>query len=133
MRVLYLSPVGGLGGAERCLLTAMAAVKRAGHDVRLISCTDGPLIAKAGELGITASVLPMPAMLAASGESGGAIRALLRGLVVGPMFWRYARKLRRAIRDARPDVVHSNGLKVHVLLGLAPPGMPVVWHLHDFL
>jgi glycosyltransferase involved in cell wall biosynthesis len=133
MRILYLSPVGGLGGAERCLLTAMAAVKRAGHDVRLLSCTDGPLLAKAAELGIPAAVLPMPAALAATGESGGAIRALFRGLFVGPMFWRYARKLRRAIHDIQPHVVHTNGLKVHVLLGLAPPGVPVVWHLHDFL
>jgi glycosyltransferase involved in cell wall biosynthesis len=111
----------------------MAAVQRAGHDVRLISCTDGPLVERAAAIGVRAVVVPMPAVLAATGESGGAVRALLRGLVAGPRFYLYARTLRRAICEVAADVVHSNGLKCHLLLGLAPPGVPVVWHLHDFV
>jgi glycosyltransferase involved in cell wall biosynthesis len=133
MRIVYVSPVGTLGGAERLLLTAMAAVKRAGHDVRLISCADGPLLEHAAKLGVPAAAVPMPRLLATTGESGGAARALLRGLVVAPLFWRYARRLRRAIDALAPDVVHSNGLRVHVFLGLARPTAPVVWHLHDFI
>lgn len=129
MRVVYVSPMGGLGGAERCLLTAMAAVKRLGHGVRLISCTDGPLVERARELGAIAEVVPMPVALAATGESGG----ILRGPRVALAAWRYARRLRRAVDEARPDVVHSNGLKTHLLLAMARPGAPVVWHLHDFL
>lgn len=33
-----------------------------------------------------------------------------------------------------PDVIHSNGLKTHILAGWArPPRTPVIWHIHDYL
>lgn len=133
MKVLFVSPVGGLGGAERCLLTAMAAVKRAGHDVHLISCTDGPLLAKAAELSIPARVVVMPASMAATGESGGMLRAMFRAPLLLCSTWNYARALRRAIAEVAPDVIHSNGLKTHVLLSAAKPNAKIVWHLHDFI
>jgi glycosyltransferase involved in cell wall biosynthesis len=133
MRVVYVSPMGGLGGAERCLLTAMAAVKRLGHEVRLISCTDGPLVEQARALGAAAEVVPMPAGLAATGESGGVLGGLARGPLLAIAAWRYARRLRGAVDEAHGDVVHSNGLKTHLLLAIARPAAPVVWHLHDFL
>jgi glycosyltransferase involved in cell wall biosynthesis len=38
------------------------------------------------------------------------------------------------LRELRPDVVHTNGLKMHVLgARAASPGMPVVWHVHEYL
>jgi glycosyltransferase involved in cell wall biosynthesis len=46
----------------------------------------------------------------------------------------YLRRLRRAIALANPRLVHSNGLKCHLLAGhAAPRGVPVVWHIRDFL
>jgi glycosyltransferase involved in cell wall biosynthesis len=45
----------------------------------------------------------------------------------------HLRALQRALRDFRPDLVHSNGLKTHLLAALCAPNAPVVWHLHDFL
>jgi glycosyltransferase involved in cell wall biosynthesis len=44
----------------------------------------------------------------------------------------YLRRFRRRLRALRPDLVHSNGIKSHLLLAAAPPAAPVVWHLHDF-
>ncbi len=58
-------------------------MKRAGHEVHLISCTDGPLLAKAAGLGATARVVAMPASMAAAGESG-ALKTIARALVIGP-------------------------------------------------
>src|SRR5207253_2042316 len=60
--------------------------------------------------------------------------ALLRGaLPGGPAAWRYARRLAEAVRAAGPDLVHSNGIKTHLLTRCAvPPGTPVLWHAHDF-
>lgn len=133
MKILYISVTGTLGGAERCLLTAMNAVKRLGHDVHLISCTDGPLLNSAATLNITTQVVPMPPLMSVAGESGGALGALWRGLLMLPAAWRYIRRLRKTIAAIAPDVIHSNGLKVNVLLSLARPAAPVVWHLHDFL
>jgi glycosyltransferase involved in cell wall biosynthesis len=30
-------------------------------------------------------------------------------------------------------VIHTNGLKMHLLAGWAAPSVPLVWHLHDYL
>ena len=42
-------------------------------------------------------------------------------------------RLRRQVRRLAPDVIHSNGLKTHLLAGLVRCGAPVLWHLHDFV
>jgi glycosyltransferase involved in cell wall biosynthesis len=50
-------------------------------------------------------------------------------LIVG-----YVQQLNEAIHRIMPDVVHSNGLKMHLLGALATPRrMPIVWHLHDYI
>jgi glycosyltransferase involved in cell wall biosynthesis len=46
----------------------------------------------------------------------------------------YVRRLRRAIVEIEPDLVHSNSLKMHLLAAWAAPrGVPVIWHLHDYV
>jgi glycosyltransferase involved in cell wall biosynthesis len=134
MRILYLSPIGGLGGAERVLLATIRHVARFGHEALLISCTPGPLLERARDAGATAAdVLPMPNLLSSTEESGGAVFGLLRSAATAPLMSDYLRRLALAIRRARPDVVHSNGFKTHALSSLARAGVPVVWHLHDFI
>src|SRR5699024_4041596 len=46
---------------------------------------------------------------------------------------RHVLKLRRRIRELRPDVVHTNSLKACIYGGLAARGarVPVVWHVRD--
>src|SRR5262249_62206996 len=39
----------------------------------------------------------------------------------------------REIAGLRPDVLHSNGVKAHVLAGAADRATPLVVHLHDFV
>lgn len=42
--------------------------------------------------------------------------------------------MRRAVSRLKPDLIHSNGLKCHLLSGyIAPRSVPVVWHIRDFL
>jgi glycosyltransferase involved in cell wall biosynthesis len=42
--------------------------------------------------------------------------------------------LRRAVRRERPDVVHTNGLKMHVLAAWTRPrGAALLWHIHDYV
>jgi glycosyltransferase involved in cell wall biosynthesis len=45
-----------------------------------------------------------------------------------------ARRLRRLLRQDRPDVVHANGVKAALVVALATLGMrlPFVWVKHDF-
>jgi glycosyltransferase involved in cell wall biosynthesis len=143
MRLLFLSPVGVVGGAERVLLMAVAGVKQADPAavVRVIAPTDGPLLDAVRAAGADAEVVPMPAALGRLGDSqirsaGGWPRRLaLLGRAVGavPAACGYLARLRTAIARFKPDLVHSNGIKTHLLSRVAVPRhVPVVWHLHDF-
>jgi glycosyltransferase involved in cell wall biosynthesis len=142
MRVLFLSPVGQVGGAERVLLTAVAGLRRAipGAAVRVLALADGPLLAAAADVGAETEVVPLPPALAALGDSQargagwrGKAGVLLRSLPAIPAAVRYAARLRAAVTRFAADVVHSNGIKTHLLSRLAVPrGVPVAWHLHDF-
>ena len=45
----------------------------------------------------------------------------------------YARRLQRRLLDFQPDIIHSNGLKMHLLgARVRPPHARFVWHLHDY-
>jgi glycosyltransferase involved in cell wall biosynthesis len=90
-------------------------------------------------LGAEASVLPFPSALARVGEAGASARPgggihLLAQLVRSSSGAAvYGARLRHAIRVFRPDVIHTNSLKMHVLGAWASPEIPVVWHLHDYI
>jgi glycosyltransferase involved in cell wall biosynthesis len=46
---------------------------------------------------------------------------------------RYASRLRRHLTALAPDIVHTNGLKMHLLGARARPSEArVVWHMHDY-
>jgi glycosyltransferase involved in cell wall biosynthesis len=136
MRVLYLSPSGGLGGAERALLEGIRALRslEPSWTIGLISLDDGPLIRELRSHGADATVLPVPEVFAAAGESGRSRAATLLQLTrgAGPLAG-YARAFRRAVRAWGPDLVHSNGIKTHVLGAWSQPAAPLVWHVHDYL
>ncbi len=143
MKILFLNPVGTVGGAERVLLDVIASLRGAepSVEVHVVSAAAGPLLEAAAGLGAATTVLPLPAAAGELGDSGlrrGRARAVLGLLRRAPaaawIAWRYARRLRRLVEAIRPDVVHSNGIKFHLLTRLAAlRGTPVVWHLHDFV
>jgi len=139
VRVLFFNPLGGLGGAERSLLDLLVSLRRSPIHVepRLLLMGDGELVERVRELGIEVQILPMPPALARSGESrkdaGNRARQALevaRGaLATAP----YLAEVRRAIRHARPDVLHTNGMKAHLVARLAVPELPTVVHVRDFV
>jgi len=141
MRVMFLSPTGQLGGAETSLLEILASLGHARPSWRLhlLTAADGPLVARAAALGVETTVLPWPASVARLGEAGassaraGYWRLCGRLLLAVLPTLGYLKRLRAAIRRASPDVVHTNGLKMHLLGVRAPTRAPVVWHLHDYL
>jgi len=138
MKVLFVSPAAGLGGAERCLIDCIAALhEQGGVQVDLLALADGPLLGKAEALGARTQVIPAPRNLALLGESGSSSDAggAVLGLVAAaPDLVRFLARLRKAIDVGKPDVVHSNGMKAHLLAGLcAPARARLVIHLHDFV
>ena len=143
MKVVYLNPVGEVGGGERSLVLLMAAVGRAcpGVDRVLVAGTDGPLLGLARDVGAAAHLLPFPSAVRGLGDSGlrgrgwtAAIALARQSPAVALGVLDHVRRLRGLLRRLRPDVVHSNGMKAHAMSVLtAPRGAPVIWHVRDYL
>jgi glycosyltransferase involved in cell wall biosynthesis len=145
VKILFLNPGAYMGGAERVLLDLMTGIMaaRPGWQLHLITGESGPLVSAAQACGIRADVLAFSDALAevgdagAGGPAGGQFGWLVMGTKIGSAAWSagfYVRRLRRAIADAAPTIVHSNGLKMHLLAARAAPRqLPLVWHLHDYV
>ncbi|TQF16594.1 glycosyltransferase family 4 protein [Myxococcus llanfairpwllgwyngyllgogerychwyrndrobwllllantysiliogogogochensis] len=143
MRVLFLNPVGILGGAERALLDLMACLRQldAGLSLHLLAGSEGPLLDAARAVGVDTRLLPLPAGLSGLGDSAlrgqgpGEAWRFARSLLPAPaLLAGYGRALRHEVARLRPDLLHSNGIKTH-LLSPVTAGLPLkrVWHIHDFL
>ena len=137
MNLLYYNPVGTIGGAEMCLLDLLRAVVRARPDWRptVVLGDDGPLRAAVEGAGVRCLVEPMPESLALLGDSSGGGWGLLARLAASSgSTLAYLSRLCRLFALERPDLVQTNGMKAHLLgTRAAPRGVPVVWHLHDYL
>ncbi|MDE3126732.1 MAG: glycosyltransferase [Gemmatimonadota bacterium] len=142
MRIVYLSGSGQLGGAERCLLDVMQSVHQhePSWELTLIASRDGPLLDATRGLGIDAAVEPIPGRLAGLGDStAGGHAGRLAGLAVRaagalPGAWAYRSRLRRALAMRAPDIVHTNGYKMHIMgTWSRPQSSALVWHLHDYV
>jgi glycosyltransferase involved in cell wall biosynthesis len=137
MRVVYLNPCGQMGGAEMSLMDLLASMRAAepGWQFWLVLGEDGPLAARAKAAGVQVIVAPFPAGLARLGDSGsGPLGALWSCFRAAAGTLRYAWKLRRTLRELQPDIVHTNGFKMHVLGAWAhPENAPVIWHVRDYV
>jgi glycosyltransferase involved in cell wall biosynthesis len=141
VKILFLSPTGQPGGAEVALVELLAGLRelRPGWSLSLIAASDGPFVTRARALGVEASVLPFPIQLARFGDWGlgqgfwSRVAFMLRTVRAAWPLWGYVRRIRRRVRDLAPDVVHTNGLKMHVLGAWAKPARSaLLWHLHDY-
>jgi glycosyltransferase involved in cell wall biosynthesis len=145
MKIVYLSPSGQFGGAETSLLDILASMRAARPDwsLHLLVSDEGPLVQRATALGVETRVIPFPRSLSTLGDAGaggpaGRQQSLFalcaRCFAAGPEVVQYIRALRRYLRELSPDLIHTNGLKMH-LLGIrsTPSGVPVIWHIHDYI
>lgn len=145
MKILYLNPAGKIGGAERVLIDALASLRKAHPEwhLELIAAAPGALLDEAAALEVPARMIAFPRSLATLGDAAargpagdGLSRSALavRFASAVPAAISYARRLRHAIMESAPDLVHTNGLKMHVLGARATPmTTPLIWHLHDFI
>lgn len=136
---MYFDPSGQLGGAETSLLEILASLRDARPDwpLHVVAAADGPFAAAVAARGATATVIPFPPALAAIGEHGAAGGGYLRLVVqlgrASSCVAQYVARLREEIRAFRPNVLHTNGLKMHLLAAWAADALPLVWHVHDYL
>jgi glycosyltransferase involved in cell wall biosynthesis len=135
VRIVYLNPCGKLGGAETSLRELLASVRAAAPDweLCLVLGEDGRLASIARDLGVRVIVQPFPAALGRLGDtSGGAALWSLSKAAWATA--RYARGLAALLREIRPDLIHTNGFKMHLLGAWTRPARtPLVWHIHDYV
>jgi len=126
-----------MGGAEMSLMDLLASMRAAEPEWRfwLVLGEDGPLVEQARAAGVQVVVAPFPPALARLGDSsGGPLRALWSCFQAAASTIRYASKLRRTLVELHPDLVHTNGFKMHVLAAWArPKHVPVIWHVRDYV
>ena len=123
----------------------MASVQMAAPEwhLHLVTSDDGPLVSRAAKIGVPTIILPFPERLSrlgdagAGGPAGKQVRrlAVLRELsLVVPSVMTYIRRLRRTLHELAPDVIHTNGFKMHVLgVRARPLRVPIIWHIHDYV
>ena len=138
--ILYLSTSGQAGGAETALLALLEALvcQEPAWRLVLVLGENGPFAEQAANLGIEVRLLPLPARLASAGIATQKTRLAFGGLPFFRNLLRYRRNLLRLILEVSPEIVQSNGLKMHLLLAsfsLGSLGKTClrVCHLHDFL
>jgi glycosyltransferase involved in cell wall biosynthesis len=135
VRIVYLNPGGRLGGAETSLRELLASVRAAEPDweLWLVLGEDGPLAAIARGLGVRVLVMPFPPALGRLGDSGRGTAPvdLLKALAATAG---YARGLARWLAKIQPDIIHTNGFKMHLLGAWTRPRQtPLIWHIHDYV
>jgi glycosyltransferase involved in cell wall biosynthesis len=134
VRIAFLTVSAEMGGSERSLMELLRALRRLHPDwsFDVVLPREGPLAVQVRDAGASAVVLPMPAALARFGESAGAGGSGLPRAIASAAA--YARTLRRLLQDLGTDVIHSNGLKHHVLAAWAcARRTPLVWHIHEYV
>jgi glycosyltransferase involved in cell wall biosynthesis len=144
MKLAFLNPSGELGGAELSMLDLMASIRTSAPDwdLGLILSADGPLVERARRLGVRTTVVRLSESLSRLGDSqssrnGSFARRLAArsGLLSSaPAALSYSSRLRKELVAFAPDLVHSNGFKMHILGAVACKGKtPLVWHVRDFV
>jgi glycosyltransferase involved in cell wall biosynthesis len=141
MRVAFLSVSAEFGGSESALWQLVRGVRRLSPDTScaLVVPREGQLAARVRETGADVHVLPMPDALSSFGEwsiRGASAMAKRSAAMISAVTAAssYQRALQALLADIDPDVVHTNGFKMHVLgTRAAPPDAAAVWHLHEYL
>jgi glycosyltransferase involved in cell wall biosynthesis len=144
MRITFLSASDQLGGSEIALLDMIAAIGRLRPEwkIHLILPGRGPLLDRAEASGADCVILPLPKSLARLGEfsavnAGWSLTARLsfaaRLAPVAAGLPGYLRKLRRVVRAHHPSILHTNGIKAHVLGARLRGDLKLIWHMHEYV
>jgi glycosyltransferase involved in cell wall biosynthesis len=138
MRLALVSVSDQLGGSEVVLLQIVEHVRRTRPDwsVDVVVPGAGPLAARSAALGARVHALAMPPALARLGEWGtaarplGVLRQLSAAITALPG---YERGFADLLDTIRPDIIHSNGFKAHVVAARARTDAARVWHVHEYV
>lgn len=131
LRVLYLEPSALVSGGGIALLRVIEALDKSAFQPLVVLGSNGPLVDQFKRIpGCTVFCRPLPERLSRVTRfnviSGG-LRSIGSALV-------YGLAVRHLADRWKAHVVHSNGLKMHLLSTLtARRGRVLLWHIRDLL
>ena len=126
MRILFLDQFAELGGAQRCLLELMPAVRQAGWEPHVALPGEGPLTRRLRELHVPVHPLPLgPYSLGRK-----SLRDVARFL---PDLGRVAAGIRSLAARLGPDVLYVNGPRLMPAVAWAALKLPVIFHAHSYV
>ena len=127
-----------LGGAERSLLELLQGLRSKPnfgfYPWVILPKSEGPLVDVLIKEKIPFDVVPMP----------DRILSVSRGAPLRSIFWFFAsmtsvpgyfHALIKVLRQKKPDLIHTNAIKCHIIAVFLKiwVGVPVLWHLRDIL
>jgi len=133
-RILYLATSAEIGGAERSILELLRGLPKEKFSPYLIVPKDGPLARAGRKLDVQVKIESWPELVLRTGRERGLVNRL-RTLLIPFLLLPTVLRLRRYVKANSIRIVHTNGIKAH-LIGCgatAITGVPLVWHLRDVL
>jgi lipopolysaccharide/colanic/teichoic acid biosynthesis glycosyltransferase/glycosyltransferase involved in cell wall biosynthesis len=134
VRVLFMDHVARMSGAEQSLADLVAGLSQGPVEPIVVLPNDGPLATELRAHGVLVRMVPMSRRMLETSRTTLA-RAPFVALMRLGAFLAAAVRVWRLIREVRPDVVHTNTLKMHLLavLPCKAARVPLVWHVRDIL
>ncbi len=130
--ILFINPAGGIGGAEKSLIDLVTRLPRERFHPLVVILGPGPLARELFDRGVEIREVHLPSALLGLSRKDrfNLILLLLSGPFHLPSVIGHLIKL---IREERIALVHTNGIKAH-LIALLPALLsrrPLVWHFRD--
>ncbi|MCC6369018.1 MAG: glycosyltransferase family 4 protein [Bryobacterales bacterium] len=126
MNVLFVDQFGELGGAQRCLLDLIPAVRERGWRASAAVPSEGELAQCLGSLGVEVSLLP-PARYESGRKPPGDALRFARALPV------LARQISGLCSRYSANLLYVNGPRLLPAAALAHSRIPVLFHAHSYL
>jgi glycosyltransferase involved in cell wall biosynthesis len=133
LRVLFVNPGRHMGGAEESLLLLIEGLRLRDVAPTVAMFADGPFAARLVSRDVPVVFLNVATSVRRATRYQSAT-SLAGTAWLGAKSIPGVARLTAMIKRAQPDLIHTNGLKAHLLGGIAGrlARRPVVWHLRDF-
>ena len=135
-KIAYYCASTRLGAAERGLIDLVGSLREQTlgwyRPWFILPRAEGPLVDRLVELELPHTILPMPKGLVGVNRQGP-VRSLLTGALAWPALRGYMTRLEALVEDREPALIHSTGLRCHLLAARLGSGVPVLWHLSDYV
>jgi glycosyltransferase involved in cell wall biosynthesis len=132
-RIAFINPCPDIGGAERALLLLLRNLDRTRYAPSVVCPAAGRLTEALAAIGVPATVIPLGRVEQLSRFAGST--SVIHALGTIPAATQAVRDLTRFLRSQPPDLIHTNGIKAHLVGGICGRILrcPVVWHMRDLV